>query len=126
MKHELSETIRILRWNGNEIRYNEQDTSFVHEMLSHNLGMKNAKLVYVQKCGPSSWQCVIIDLPDDKEEDEEYLNELAQNAEPNQKCFLVEYSRPDYEKLTKSRSKTKNNVFDLYMGMYPEYEDSLA
>lgn len=126
MKHELSETVRIIRWNGNEIRYNANDVEFVHEMLSHNLGMKRAQIAYVQKCGPSSWQCIIVDLPADKEEDVDYLDQLAQNATPEQKCFLVEYSRPDYEKLNKDRKKNKNNVFDLYMGMYPEYEDTTA
>ncbi|UJB55222.1 hypothetical protein [Enterobacter phage vB_EcRAM-01] len=58
MKPEPSKTIRLIRWEGQEIRYEDQDREFVHEMLSHNLGFKNAGLVMMQQTSDEdTWQC---------------------------------------------------------------------
>jgi hypothetical protein len=118
MKNELSPTVRLIRWNGHEIRYNEGDVEFAHEMLAHNLGLKNANLVVTNQCGKQLWQCVIVELDSTKEDDEEYLFSLAETATSAQNCFMVEMPREQYESLVKARKKHKNNVFDLHMGLY--------
>lgn len=120
MKLELSKTVRLIRWNGHEIRYDEGSAEFAHEMLSHNLGMKNASLVQIQQTSdPNTWQCVIVDLPSrDADPSEEELMEMAEAAQPIQNCFLVEMPRENYENIQKARRSKKptNNVFDLFMG----------
>lgn len=122
-KKELSATVSVIRFNGHELKYDDGDKEFVHSMLGHNLNMKRAQLIATIRCGKESWQCVVVDLPVDKEEDEQYIQKLVDEADPVQKCFLVEYSRPEYEKLVKERKKNKKNVFDLYLGMYPDFDD---
>lgn len=120
MRKKLSATVRVIRWNGHELRYNDEDKQFIHEMLSHNLGFKNAQLITTNQCGKDSYQCVIADLDPAKEEDDEHLQSLTENVLPIQRCFLVEMPRDDYEALLKARRKSKNNVFDLYMGLYDD------
>lgn len=116
----LSPTVRLIRWNGHELRYNEEDKQFIHEMLSHNLGFKNASLINVNQCGKQSFQCVVADIDPTKDDDEVYLQSLVDDATSIQKCFMVEMSREEYESLLKARRKHKNNVFDLHMGLYEE------
>ena len=117
MKNEPSKTVRLIRWEGQEIRYEDQDREFVHEMLAHNLGFKNAALVMMQQTSDEdTWQCVILDL--DKTEDE--LFALTENATARQKCFMIDMPRENYENIKKARKQNKNNVFDLFMGYHEE------
>lgn len=118
MQKELNSIVRLIRWNGHEIRYNEDEVDFVHEMLAHNLGFKNANLIEMNQCGRSSWQCVIVELDKEKADDLEYLQMVADNATAIQNCFLVEMPRKEYEDLLKARKKRKNNTYDLHMGLY--------
>lgn len=121
MKNELSKTVRLIRWEGHEIRYNESDVEFAHEMLAHNLGLKNANLVQVQQTAdPETWQCVIVELEKDKEYTEDELFTLVEAATTRQKCFMVEMPRVNYENILKARRKPTNNVFDLFMGYQEE------
>lgn len=121
MKSEPSKTIRLIRWEGQEIRYEDADREFVHEMLAHNLGFKNAALVMMQQTSDEdTWQCVILDLDKNKEYTEDELFALTENATARQKCFLVEMPRENYENIKKARKQNKNNVFDLFMGYHEE------
>lgn len=119
MKHEPSKTVRVIRWEGQEIRYEDADREFVHEMLAHNLQIKNANLVMMQQTADQdTWQCVIIPMDKDKDYTEEELFNLTVNVPARQKCFLVEMPRENYENIKKARLKPKNNVFDLFMGYH--------
>lgn len=123
MKPEPSKTIRLIRWEGQEIRYEDQDREFVHEMLAHNLGFKNAGLVMMQQTSDEdTWQCVILDLAKDKDYTEDELFALTENATARQKCFLIEMPRENYENIKKARKQKNNNVFDLFMGYHEEPE----
>nr|DAG47349.1 MAG TPA: hypothetical protein [Caudoviricetes sp.] len=121
MKSEPSKTIRLIRWEGQEIRYEDGDREFVHEMLAHNLGFKNAGLVMMQQTSDEdTWQCVILDLDKNKDYTEDELFALTENATARQKCFLIEMPRENYENIKKARKQNKNNVFDLFMGYHEE------
>lgn len=121
MKSEPSKTIRLIRWEGQEIRYEDADREFVHEMLAHNLGFKNAALVMMQQTSDEdTWQCVILDLDKNKEYTEDELFALTENATARQKCFMIDMSRENYENIKKARKQNKNNVFDLFMGYHEE------
>jgi len=121
MRKELSKTIRLIRWEGHEIRYESEDMEFVHEMLAHNLGMKNANLIQIQRTAdPEMWQCVIVELEKDKDYTEDDLFKLVESATARQKCFMVEMPRENYENILKARRKPNHNVFDLFMGYQEE------
>lgn len=121
MKNEPSKTVRLIRWEGNELRYEDGDREFVHEMLAHNLGLKNANLVQMQQTAdPDTWQCVIIELNPNKEYTEDELFVLVQDVPARQKCFMVDMPRENYENIKKARQKPKNNVFDLFMGYHED------
>ncbi|UIW12572.1 MAG: hypothetical protein [Enterobacter phage ENC19] len=121
MKNEPSKTVRLIRWEGNELRYEDGDREFVHEMLAHNLGFKNAALVMMQQTSDEdTWQCVILDLDKNKEYTEDELFALTENATARQKCFMIDMSRENYENIKKARKQNKNNVFDLFMGYHEE------
>lgn len=121
MKSEPSKTIRLIRWEGQEIRYEDGDREFVHEMLAHNLGFKNAALVMMQQTSDEdTWQCVILDLDKNKEYTEDELFALTENATARQKCFMIDMPRENYENIKKARKQNKNNVFDLFMGYHEE------
>lgn len=121
MKNEPSKTVRLIRWEGHELRYEDDDREFVHEMLSHNLGFKNAGLVMMQQTrDQDTWQCIILDLEKDKEYTEDELFALTENATARQKCFMIDMPRENYENIKKARQKPKNNVFDLFMGYHEE------
>ncbi|QPX76450.1 hypothetical protein [Cronobacter phage vB_CsaM_SemperBestia] len=121
MKSEPSKTIRLIRWEGQEIRYEDADREFVHEMLAHNLGFKNAALVMMQQTSDEdTWQCVILDLDKNKDYTEDELFALTENATARQKCFMIDMSRENYENIKKARKQNKNNVFDLFMGYHEE------
>lgn len=121
MKNEPSKTVRLIRWEGNELRYEDGDREFVHEMLAHNLGLKNANLVQMQQTAdPDTWQCVIVELNPNKEYTEDELFVLVQDVPARQKCFMIEMPRENYENIKKARQKPKNNVFDLFMGYHEE------
>ena len=123
MKNEPSKTVRLIRWEGNELRYEDADREFVHEMLAHNLGFKNAGLVMMQQTrDQDTWQCIILDLEKDKEYTEDELFALTENATARQKCFMIDMPRENYENIKKARQKPKNNVFDLFMGYHEEPE----
>lgn len=121
MKNEPSKTVRLIRWEGNELRYEDGDREFVHEMLAHNLGFKNAALVMMQQTSDEdTWQCVILDLDKNKDYTEDELFALTENATARQKCFMIDMSRENYENIKKARKQNKNNVFDLFMGYHEE------
>lgn len=121
MKSEPSKTIRLIRWEGQEIRYEDGDREFVHEMLAHNLGFKNAALVMMQQTSDEdTWQCVILDLDKNKDYTEDELFALTENATARQKCFMIDMPRENYENIKKARKQNKNNVFDLFMGYHEE------
>lgn len=121
MKSEPSKTIRLIRWEGQEIRYEDADREFVHEMLAHNLGFKNAALVMMQQTSDEdTWQCVILDLDKNKDYTEDELFALTENATARQKCFMIDMPRENYENIKKARKQNKNNVFDLFMGYHEE------
>ncbi|ADJ55396.1 hypothetical protein RB16p092 [Escherichia phage RB16] len=121
MKNEPSKTVRLIRWEGNELRYEDGDREFVHEMLAHNLGFKNAALVMMQQTSDEdTWQCVILDLDKNKEYTEDELFALTENATARQKCFMIDMPRENYENIKKARKQNKNNVFDLFMGYHEE------
>ncbi|WP_426770691.1 hypothetical protein [Enterobacter cloacae complex sp. 363J6] len=123
MKSEPSKTIRLIRWEGQEIRYEDADREFVHEMLAHNLGFKNAALVMMQQTSDEdTWQCVILDLDKNKDYTEDELFALTENATARQKCFMIDMPRENYENIKKARKQNKNNVFDLFMGYHEEPE----
>lgn len=121
MKNEPSKTVRLIRWEGDELRYEDGDREFVHEMLAHNLGFKNAALVMMQQTSDEdTWQCVILDLDKNKEYTEDELFALTENATARQKCFMIDMPRENYENIKKARKQNKNNVFDLFMGYHEE------
>lgn len=121
MKSEPSKTIRLIRWDGHELRYEDGDREFVHEMLAHELGFKNAALVMMQQTSDEdTWQCVILDLKSDQEYTEDELFALTENATARQKCFMIDMPRENYENIKKARKQNKNNVFDLFMGYHEE------
>ncbi|UGO54559.1 hypothetical protein BANACH_178 [Cronobacter phage vB_CsaD_Banach] len=121
MKNEPSKTVRLIRWEGNELRYEDGDREFVHEMLAHNLGFKNAALVMMQQTSDEdTWQCVILDLDKNKDYTEDELFALTENATARQKCFMIDMPRENYENIKKARKQNKNNVFDLFMGYHEE------
>ena len=123
MKSEPSKTIRLIRWEGQEIRYEDGDREFVHEMLAHNLGFKNAALVMMQQTSDEdTWQCVILDLDKNKDYTEDELFAITENATARQKCFMIDMPRENYENIKKARKQNKNNVFDLFMGYHEEPE----
>lgn len=109
----------VLRWNGQEVRYNERDRDFVHEVLAHQLGFKNAGIVMIQQTfNAESWQIVIVDINPNDDHTEEELAALLQAATTEQKGFMITYKTDDYETIVKARNRTKGNVFDLFMGFY--------
>lgn len=123
MKNEPSKTVRLIRWEGNELRYEDGDREFVHEMLAHNLGLKNANLVQMQQTAePDTWQCVIVELNPNKEYTEDELFVLVQDVPARQKCFMIDMPRENYENIKKARQKPIHNVFDLFMGFHEEPE----
>lgn len=124
-----SATVRLIRWKGNEYRYDQADTDFVHEIMAHQLGIKKATLFMTVQTGISSHRCVILDIGDMDPEhpaSADRLYELQQAAEqdPDRLCFMVELSRDVYTKLKKDRTRAKNNVFDLHMGYYDNPEEN--
>jgi len=114
--------VTVLRWNGQQIKYNEGDREFVNGLLSHNLKMKNAQIVQIQETHrEDDWQCVIVSLEHPTEyyetpEGVEALQILMDTAKPEQFCFMMNYSRDDYQKLIQAQNRNKPNVFDLFMG----------
>lgn len=132
--------VTVLRWNGNQIKYNEGDRQFVNELLGHNLNMKNAQVLQIQQThSEDDWQCVVVNLDHPAEyyetaEGAEALELLVDNAKPEQFCFMLNYSREEYQKLVQAQNRNKPNVFDLFMGYKrpgepedsPEPEPSLA
>lgn len=123
-KFKLSATVRLIRWNGEEIRYD--DPEFAHEILSHRLGLKNASLVQTVKTSadPEIWRCVILDLDSniDYDDPKNYplLEAQVDNAPEDRQCFLVELPREHYENIVKARRKVNNNVFDLHLGLFED------
>lgn len=109
----------VLRWDGKEVRYNERDRDFAHEVLAHQLGFKNAGIVMIQQTfNAESWQIVIVDINPNDDHTEEELAALLQVATTEQKGFMITYKTDVYEAIVKARNRTKGNVFDLFMGFY--------
>lgn len=114
--------VTVLRWNGQEIKYNEGDRQFINEMLGHNLKMKNAQVLQIQETHrEGDWQCVIVDLKEpldfyDTPAGADALQVMMDNAKPEQFCFMLTYKREDHQKLLQSRNRNKGNLFDLFMG----------
>lgn len=120
----------VLRWNGQEIQYNDRDREFVHEMLGSQLGIKNVGIIQVQQTHkPDDYQCVIVSLPEplsfyETEQGEIALQKLVEEATPIQQCFMLNYSAEEFVKLQQRRNSrlTRANVFDLFAGYQPEPE----
>lgn len=109
----------VLRWNGQEVRYNERDRDFVHEVLAHQFGFKNAGIVQIQQTSnAASWQIVIVDVNPNDDHTEEQLSALLQAATTEQKGFMITYKTEDYDNIVKARNRNRGNVFDLFMGYY--------
>ncbi|UQJ95241.1 hypothetical protein IANJMKHF_00335 [Klebsiella phage CPRSA] len=123
-KFKLSATVRLIRWNGEEIRYD--DPEFAHEILSHRLGLKNASLVQTVKTSaePEIWRCVILDsittLIMMILRTIRFWKQQVENAPEDRQCFLVELPREHYENIIKARKKVNNNVFDLHLGLFED------
>ena len=114
----------VLRWNGQEVRYNERDRDFVHEVLAHQLGFKNAGIVMIQQTfNAESWQIVIVDINPNDDHTEEELAALLQAATTEQKGFMITYKTDDYEAIVKARNRNKGNVFDLFMGYNEDFDE---
>lgn len=117
----------VLRWNGQEIQYNDRDRPYVHDLLGHQLNMKDVGVVQVQETHKEGdYQCVIVSLPEPAEFYEtdrgmDELQKLIDAALPIQHCFMLNYSAEEYTKLQQRRNSrlTTANVFDLFAGYQP-------
>lgn len=114
----------VLRWNGQEVRYNERDRDFVHEVLAHQFGFKNAGIVQIQQTSnAASWQIVIVDVNPNDDHTEEQLSALLQAATTEQKGFMITYKTEDYDNIVKARNRNRGNVFDLFMGYNEDFDE---
>lgn len=114
--------VTVLRWNGEEYRFNEGDREFIQSMLAQRLGYAKAIVIEVQQTfSHKASQCVIAPMDEtmdyDSNEGLASLQEAVDNATAAQRAFIIEYTYDEYQNILNSRNrKLHSNVFDLFQG----------